>query len=346
MTAIRTHQVSGFLAGLTARAPALLFYGLDAGLVAERARRAAERLAALETPPGEIVRLDDSDLERDSGRLSVELQTVPMFGSRKIVRATAGRRITAALLKPLVESGRLAGHLIVEAGALKSRDALRSLFESSSAAAAIACYTDAPQDLDGMVRDVLSAAGLDISSDARQLLIGRLGADRALSRAEVEKLALYCHGRRRIETEDVEAVIGDAAEQTFDRILAAAAAGQSAETLVECDRAMAAGENPQAVIVIAQRHFHRLHRVRAALDAGASLEEAMRVLRPPLYGKHKSTFEAQVRLWSLDRLTQILGVMAEVSKTARLTSALETALMERLLLQTAQLARKSAIGHR
>src|SRR5262245_18095505 len=342
MTAIKTNQAASFLAALDKRTPPILVFGPDAGLVAERARSAAERLAACETPAGEIVRLDDGDLENDPGRLYVELQTVPMFGGRQIVRAAAGRRVTAALLKPLIEEGPLAGSLIVEAGNLKTDDALRALFEKSAKAVAIACYSDAPQDLDGIIREVLHANGLEISGDARQLLLGRLGADRALSRAEVEKLALYVHGRRRIEAEDVDAVIGDAAELAMDRILTAAASGQSASAMAECDRIVAAGESPQAVIAVAQRYFHRLHRVRTAIDGGASFDEAARQLRPPLHFKQRSAFEAQVRTWSVSRLNLALGAMAAAAKTARLTPLLEAAVMERVLLQVAQLARTGA----
>ena len=55
----------------------------------------------------------------------------PMFSRRRIVRAIAGRRISAQLLKPLLGSGPLEGLLIVEAGNLKSDDSLRALFETS-----------------------------------------------------------------------------------------------------------------------------------------------------------------------------------------------------------------------
>ena len=48
-----------------------------------------------------------SSLEDDPDRIFVELQTAPMFGGRKIVRAAAGRRVTAAQLKALVEGGDL-----------------------------------------------------------------------------------------------------------------------------------------------------------------------------------------------------------------------------------------------
>ena len=73
---------------------------------------------------------------------------------------------------------------------------------------------------------MLGAARQSITADARQLLLARLGADRALSRAEIEKLALYAQGRTSIDVEDVEAIVGDASEQTTDRIIEHAAAGR------------------------------------------------------------------------------------------------------------------------
>ena len=79
----------------------MLFYGSDAGLVSERSAQLAALLAARETPAGEIIRMDDADLDGDPDRLAVELQTIPMFGGSKVVRATAGRRINAAALQPV-----------------------------------------------------------------------------------------------------------------------------------------------------------------------------------------------------------------------------------------------------
>ena len=54
---------------------------------------------------------------------------------------------------------------------------------------------DEARDLEGMVREVLAAAKLHIRPEAKRLLLARLGADRALSRAEMEKLALYAPAR-------------------------------------------------------------------------------------------------------------------------------------------------------
>jgi len=229
MVAVKAHQAEAFLKSPERVPPAVLFYGTDAGLVSERAAMLARRLA--EREGGEVLRIDDADLENEPARISIELQTVAMFGGRKVVRAQAGRRVTANALKPLVEGGNFEGFLIVEAGNLRPDEALRTLFEKSAGAAAVACFPDEVRDLDAMVGEILRAAGLQIAPDAKRFLLTRLGADRALSRAEVEKLALFARGKTVIEEADVEAAVGDAAELALDRIVLAAGSGRSTEAV-------------------------------------------------------------------------------------------------------------------
>jgi DNA polymerase-3 subunit delta len=338
MVAIKTHQAGAFLNALERVPAAVLFYGSDVGLVAERAAQLAKALSERGNPPGEILRLDDASLEDDPDRLFVELQTTPMFGGRKIVRATAGRRVTATQLKALVEGGNLTGTLIVEAGNLRPDDALRALFERSPAAAAVACFPDEARDLDAVLRDALAGEGMQITPEAKRLLLTRLGADRALSRSEIDKLALYAHGRSVIDEEDVEAAVGDAAELALDRIVMAAGSANTAAALAECDRSIAAGESAQAVVAALQRHFLRLHRMRGALDAGRPMEEVLRTLRPPPHFKQHDALERQGRRWSAGKLSAALARIAEAARAARLNSGLEGAMTERLLLDLGEIA--------
>ena len=160
------------------------------------------------------------------------------------------------------------------------------------AAAAVACFPDEARDLDAVIREVFAAAKVQITPEAKRLLILRLGADRALSRAEIDKLALYAHGKSLIDESDVEAAVGDAAELALDRIVMAVASGQAAAALAECDRSVAAGESPQSVIAALQRHFLRLHRMRGALDSGRSMDDVLRSLRPPPHFKQREAHRA------------------------------------------------------
>ncbi len=342
MVAVKAHQAELFLKPPGPSVPAVLFYGTDAGLVAERAARLASNLAARETPPGEIIRLDDADLDSDPDRLAVELQTMPMFGGSKIVRAIAGRRITAGSLQSLIGGDSLAARLIVEAGNLRPNDAMRALFEKSAQAAAVACYPDEVHDLEGLIRTTLKGHGLAIGPEARDLLLARVGADRALSRGEIEKLALYAAGKSEIEPADVEAIVGDASELTIDRILTAAASGDAAKAVAEFARAVAAGESPQGIIAATQRYFQRLHRIRSDIDQGRSFDDAIRQLRPPIHFKQKDALGLQCRTWTTARLTQALSRVARAAKAARLSGTLEEAVAEELLMSLAAAARPRA----
>lgn len=342
MTAVKPQQAPAFMKAPPADLVAVLFHGSDPGLVSERAAALAKGLAARENPPGEVLKLDETELDEDPARLETELQTRPMFSGRRIVRVIAGRRISTALLKPLLNSGPLEGLLVVEAGNLKADDSLRALFESQSRCFAVACYPDSAADIDTLISEVLSSFSLTIEGDARALLQSRLGADRALSRAEIEKLALFCLGRPSITHDDVEGLVGDAAGLALERIAEAVAEGRTKSAISDFGRALASGENAQVIISIVQRYFLKLHRVRSDVDAGQRLDDALRSIRPPLFFKQKDSFSRQVRSWSRGQLDQALRRISEAAKAARLTSSLEDVIAERLILALASMAAVSA----
>ncbi|MEE8530828.1 MAG: DNA polymerase III subunit delta [Hyphomicrobium sp.] len=339
MVAVKAHQAQSFLKLPGPRQSAILFYGTDAGLVAERARALATLIAQREDPHGEIIRLDDADLDTDPERLAVELQTVPMFGGSKIVRATTGRRIGTTTIKPLLDEDKLASTLIVEAGNLRPNDSLRSLFEKSSNAAAVACYPDEAHDLESLISQTLKSYGLTIDPEARDLLLARVGADRALSRGEIEKLALYAKGKTQIDAGDIEAIVGDASELTIDKVVSAAASGDSARAVSEFARALTSGPDAQVIILALQRYIHRLHRIRCELDAGRSFEEVLRNFRPPIHFKQKDSIARQIRTWSSARLAEAVRRAGRAAKSARLSGTLQEAITEQLLLDLATAAR-------
>ncbi|MEM1370661.1 MAG: DNA polymerase III subunit delta [Pseudomonadota bacterium] len=339
MVAIKHHQAERFVARPDPAVSILLIYGTDPGLVGERAATAASAMAKRDNPPGEIIRILDGDLDEDRGRLAVEFGMMPMFGGRKVIRTAISQRINANLLKPLIETPEPAATLIIEAGNLKPTDTLRKLCEKSAHTAAVACFPDEQRDLEAVVQSAIRSSGLQITPYAEELLISRLGADRALSRGEIEKLTLYCQGKQRIEAEDVEQIVGDASQQALDRIVDAAASADAATATRELYRAAAAGENTQGVILAIQRHFMRLHKISQQMENGRSLPEALKSLRPPLHFKQRDAFTKQLRIWRSGNSTLALTAIAATALQARRQSPIEDTLTQRLFMRLAQLAR-------
>src|SRR5690606_20419883 len=152
----------------------------------------------------------------------------------------------------------------VEAGNLRPDAALRKTFEANKTAAALPCYSDA-RDLSQMVEAELAGAGLSIDRETRDYLMTRLGADQALSRAEVVKLALYAQGSGSVSHDDSVAIVGAAAETALGNFVYATSGGDARAALSELQRLVAAGTDKGSALSALGRHFVQLHRVASAV---------------------------------------------------------------------------------
>jgi DNA polymerase-3 subunit delta len=328
MVAYKASTVASFLKSPKPECSAVLVYGPDAGLVTERASALAAIFSKRGQGQTEIVRLDDRDLGDDPARLEVELRTRPMFASQSVVRLMAGPRLDVPSLKTLLASD-FPNPLIVEAGNLRPDSALRKLFEAHKTAAALPCYAD-ERSLASLIDAELAQAGLSIDRDARDYLMTRLGADQALSRSEVVKLTLYAQGERRVSQDDVEAIVGDAAETALENFVYATSGGDPRAALSELQRLAASGTDQQAALLALGRHFTQLHRVAAANSA--SIDQNLKSLRPRPHFKREPAFIAHCKRWGASRLAQALPLIQDAIKRSRLSPDLEGALAERLVL--------------
>ena len=333
---IKAHQADHFVRAIPANVTAALFYGPDAGLVSERGEAAAKAWAADPKMPGEILRLTDTDLQDSPDRLAVELRNLSMFGDRKIIRLLLQSASRPELVTELIEGPPLAGLLVVEAGNLKPDSKLRKIFAAAPHAAAVACYPDDEAAIDQLIREVLKKHKLEIGKEARSYLVSRLGADRALSRAEVEKLALYCLGRPEVTIADIDAISGDASELAVERVIAAAFAGKAGPALRELERAVSSGESSQTVLIFMERHILRLMQLRGAIDGGRSPDEAVRGLRPPPHFSQAASLAQQGRVWTAEKLEAALRETTEAIRTTRLRPRLETELADQLVARIAR----------
>jgi DNA polymerase III subunit delta len=331
MVAYKSSVVASFVKAPKADCRAMLVYGPDAGLVAERADALGNVLARRGQGQTEIVRLDDRDLAEDPARLEVALRTIPMFAEQSVVRVAAGPKLDVPALKTLLAED-FANVLIVEAGNLRPDSALRKAFEGHKTAAALQCYSDA-RDLSELIESELGDAGLSIDRETRDYLMTRLGADQALSRAEVVKLALYAQGAGTVSHDDIEAIVGDAAETALENFVYATSGGDAKAALSELQRLVAAGTDRGSALSALGRHFIQLHRVAAAVASGRKTEEALRSLWPPPRPRSREeAFIVRCRKWGAGRLAKTLPLIQEAIKRSRLSPDLAGAFAERLVL--------------
>ncbi|MEX0591452.1 MAG: DNA polymerase III subunit delta, partial [Xanthobacteraceae bacterium] len=231
MVALRAGDIESFLARPDERRPVVLIYGPDLGLVRERVEALLHVASADSSDPFSVVTLEGDLLASDPGRLADEARTIGLFGGRRLVHVRAGGRGFNDALESLLADPPKDTLVVIEAGDLRKGAPLRKLVESSPAAAAIPCYADTERDLARLVERTLRDAGLAIDAEARDTLVSLLGGDRLATRSELEKLMLYAEGRKRIEYDDVRAVIADSSALALEDVVDAAAAGDAEAAL-------------------------------------------------------------------------------------------------------------------
>lgn len=334
-------KLAAFLRQPPASTRVALVFGPDRGLVSERAMALVRAVAEDPHDPFRVVTLSPADLKEVSSRLADEYAALSLGGGRRAIRLRdAGNGETDAVESVLQLTIKADALVIVEAGELGARDRLRALCEKHDAAAAIACYADESQTLETLIQHTLKQHGLGIETEALAALAERLGADRLASRTELDKLALYMAGAGdKVTLADVEACVGDGAPLALDDLLGAAAEGDLAQVDRLYRRCLDIGQSPHGILRMLLRHLQRLHLAAARVADGARADDAMRALRPPVFGRQQDRFRRQLGLWRAPRLAAALQRVMETEIACRSTGAPVEALAGRCLMQIAQAAR-------
>ncbi|HWA91262.1 MAG TPA: DNA polymerase III subunit delta [Rhizomicrobium sp.] len=318
---------------------AALVFGPDTGLVRERAESLMKSVVDDISDAFRVSDLEDSALASDPARLADEAQAISMLGGRRVVRVRGAGNNLAKLFEGFLDDPKGDALIVVEGGDLAKGTGLRKLFEEADNAAAIACYPDSARDLFDVVRNALKAEGLSIAPDALEDAVGRLGSDRGVTRRELEKLALYCHGAKQVTLDDVRAVIGDEAEARVDEAIDAAGTGDLPRLDLALERLWIAGTSPVQVLRQAMSHFQRLLLVAAETKRGGSADEAMRKLRPPVHFSRTASFKGQAQRWSEQRLLDALDQLLEAEALTKTTAVPAEAVCGKILLSVAAMAR-------
>jgi DNA polymerase-3 subunit delta len=229
---------------------------------------------------------------------------------------------------------------VIEAGDLRRNAPLRVLCERAKNAAALPCYADSERDRARLIDEEMRAAGLSLAPDARAVLIPLLGGDRAASRSEIQKLAVYARGRDQVGVEDVAAVVSDASALTIDDIIDAAFAGKPGELETHLAKARVAGTAAGSILFNAQRQLAQLHKWRFAIEQGRGF--SLDAVQPPVPFRRRPLIEAALKAWSAARLATAMAQLADAVLDARRNPALADTITERALLAIATNGRRSA----
>ena len=289
---VATRDIERFLSMPPQELCSCLIYGEDAGQVRELAKKLAETVVDDLNDPFRVTTLDVSNLTADPSRLSDEQAAMPFGGGRRLIRLRGITGDHARLIAETIQEPSGDGFIIAEAGPLRRDSAMVKMFEASKTGAAIPCYADEGRSLAVLLDQTLKQENISLTPDARSYVINRLGADRAATRSEIEKLLLYIGKNGKLDLEDAVDAIGDAGSTSVDDLVYATAASDITSSHRALDRLTAANTQPITVIRSMIGHLTKLRAVVAKAET-SGLEPALASIRPPIFFKRKTAFRSK-----------------------------------------------------
>lgn len=317
---------------------AVLVFGPDSGLVRERVTRLVKTVVADPSDPFRVAELSPAILKDDPARLADEAAAMALTGGRRVVVVRDAGDTIASLFQGFLANPMGDALVLVEGADLGPRSSLRKLFEGADNGAALASYGDEGGSLAHVIQEELKAAGLTPEPDALAFLMENLGGDRRLTRAELQKLALYMGAPGRVRLEDALACIGDTASLSMDDLALATADGDHATAQRVLDRLFREGTHAVAVLRALSRHFQRLHYAAGLMTQGKSADAAMAALKPPVIFKAADRFRRQLGRWPADRVGRALEVLIEAEGDCKTTGMPAEELCSRAVMQLARAA--------
>ncbi|MEP6342709.1 MAG: DNA polymerase III subunit delta [Maricaulaceae bacterium] len=342
-------RVNGFLARPPEDIIGVLFFGPDGGLVKERSRAMLQHFCDTPDDPFSTTIITADDLVGDPAKLADEMSALSFLGGRRLVRLRLDHERMGAAISKIIKSfdidpQKCEARLIVEAGDLSARSAIRKAFEAAGHFASIGCYADSARDVANIIRTSLSEAGLSIGADAVNMWTPLLTGNRAIARNEIEKMLLYkgdgVDGKSEVSIDDIKAIAADGFSSSIDDILSSFCLGNLSKGDQQYQKAVMGKMNPAVILRALQRHIARLMEAQNIVRSGESADNAIKALRPPVFFAQKGAFKRQLQIWPERALQSALTQSLETERQVKTAGSPQDILVGRLLLALGQYAQK------
>lgn len=316
---------------------AVLIYGPDSGLVRERAKKIAAGFLDGNADPFALSELTEARVAEDPALLADELSAISMMAPKRVVMI----RIGGDKLSRVIEEAASAFHkdvlLIIAADELSTRSATRLWFEKAAEAAAIACYRDEARDVQDIIRKSFDAAGVRTDRDSIEYLSQQLGNDRYVTYQELEKCITYAGEAKSLALADVQALVDYNRDISFDELVNAVADRNLQSLEKTLTLLLREGTAPVAYLRALQRYFNRLYAIRAQMSGGASAEQIIAALRPPVFFRQVPILTRHVQNWTAPAIAKALKLLVDAELACKTSDLPVVPASSRYLLQITQI---------
>ncbi len=309
-----------------------LAYGNDDGLIFESSQNVAKKINPDLNDPFNVEYLTTAQIKEDAGVLYMAATSTSLMGGRKLIIIKDAADGATDAVKDFLKL-QTDAFLVLFGVGLNRKSTLVQAVENSDKAMGLGCYADDVAALRQLIAQMLYDAKIKTDEETTNFLISKLGADRKMTRSEIDKLITYMGDEQTLTIEDAKKCIDDAATVSFEGLTDAIFAKNPKATCQALKKLYGEGETEIAILRIVASFIKKFIPVYRAVEQGQSVPVAMGYIRPKPNFKQEAKIKAGFRNWNYNALNKAMEILFDTEINCKTTNYPAAIICERALLQ-------------
>jgi DNA polymerase-3 subunit delta len=310
-----------------------LFYGENLGLKNEFKNK-----IKLNNTDAEIINFSQEDIIKNENNFFNEILNISLFEKKKIYFLNQANDKILEIIKeiePKIDNQKI----YIFSDILDKRSKLRNYFEKSKDNGSVACYADNEISIKKIILNKLKEFE-GLSTQNINKIIDNCDLDRVKLDNEINKIISYFENKK-IESYKLELLLNIKVSDNFSSLKDEALKGNKTKTnKLLSDTVIDYEKNILYLSQINQR-LNKLAEV-SALSKTTNLENAVTMIKPPIFWKDKPNFIEQANKWNPNKIKKILNetykLEIEIKSNAMINKNI---LIKKLLVDICSLANAS-----
>ena len=283
-----------------------LIYGPNEGLVRESINIIYSAFS--QNSECEKLHITNKQLDEDPTFLHNEMSSISMFNPKKFIVLDALKEKHVNIIKECLSVNYQNIFLIIKCDNLTKSSNIRKLYETAKNHFSLACYDDDVKVLSSLLEKFQKQHNISFDSDAKSFLLSNLSNDRMVIKNELEKILLsLSDADRKVDIEKLRNILHDSSNTDFQQINNFILFGNIEKSSKSLEKLFNLGTNPIAILKSFNNYIMRIRLAQVELSKGKQFDEAIKVLRPPIFWKEKSDFKRHCLMWPANIIDKIIN---------------------------------------
>ena len=256
----------------------------------------------------EKININGKQLDESISILNDEISTISLFSEKKFIVLESAKEKHASIIEDSLSLDFKDTCMVVKQDNLTKSSNIRKLYEKSKTHFSLACYDDDIKVLSSLLEKFQKEHNITFDSDVKSFLLNNLSNDRMVIKNELEKILLSLSKKDRIvDIEKLRFILHDSANTNFQQINNSILFGNIKKGSKSLEKLFNLGTSPVAILKSFNNYIMRIRLTQVELSKGKSFDEAIKILRPPVFWKEKSDFKRHCLMWPANVIENIIN---------------------------------------